>query len=160
MNKLIFTLLCAGSLNFSCNKPTSKETFAIDDSTGVFKDTESLADSTLSAQKHCYLFTHGRDSVVVVLEDNLGTITGTVQYKYFEKEITQGNLLGYNSGDTIKTEYFSEKNGEESAKDIWFLKQGRTIVEAEEKRDANGRYINYDKVNFENGKVFRSVTCH
>lgn len=69
------------AMALSCSKKTESIAVKNTDSTGVFSDTESVADSTLSATSHCYILAKGNDTLFASIDDNLGTISGKLYYK-------------------------------------------------------------------------------
>ena len=98
---------------------------------------------------NCYFGVNDQDSIALSYEDNLGTITGKISIKTTEVPRTQSDIMGFVNGDTLKVTYqFGEENNLED-KEIWFLKKGKSVIEAVGKYDASGlKYANYKNITF------------
>lgn len=152
-NILAVSLVILGLL--SCNK-NHQNTEKKEDIKGVFQDEESLADSTLSASKNCYIRSIGNDTVYAKIENNLGTITGQLYYKNHQKDSSFGDIIGFLDGDTIKVEYAFQPERETSVRPIWFLIKDKKIIEG------IGKYENLDlknAINFDDENIFENADC-
>lgn len=152
-NILAVSLVILGLL--SCNK-NHQNTEKKEDIKGVFQDEESLADSTLSASKNCYIRSIGNDTVYAKIENNLGTITGQLYYKNHQKDSSFGDIIGFLDGDTIKVEYTFQSERETSVRPIWFLIKDKKIIEG------IGKYENLDlknTINFDDENIFENADC-
>lgn len=152
-NILAVSLVILGLL--SCNK-NHQNTEKKEDIKGVFQDEESLADSTLSASKNCYIRSIGNDTVYAKIENNLGTITGQLYYKNHQKDSSFGDIIGFLDGDTIKVEYTFQSERETSVRPIWFLIKDKKIIEG------IGKYENLDlknAINFDDENIFENADC-
>lgn len=144
----------------SCNKKTESTVNTLD-SSGVFVDTESVADSTLATTTGCYMHVTGNDTLFAQIDDNLGTVTGKLHYKNFQKDSSFGDLLGSSIGDTVKVDYTFQSEGVISTREIWFLKKDGKLYEGIGDFDKSGeRYANYKKIKFEDGHVLSAVNCN
>ncbi len=159
MNKLL-TAGLALAVFVSCTKKTQNIESKVDDSSGVFIDEVNMTDSTLASTSTCYLEVIGKDSLFAQIEDNLGTISGKLRYKNFEKDSSFGDLTGIQSGDTLKVEYVFQAEGTQSTREIWFLKEDGKLIEGIGEYDESG--INYKdpkQVKFEGGHSLTEVNC-
>lgn len=160
MKKLIISALIL-VIASSCEKK-SDELVTTDqslDSMIIVPETnEPIESSTLQT---CYTEVTDKDSVFVSLEDNLGTITGKMRYKNFEKDSSTGNVVGSQNGDTLKLMYTFEAEGKTSEREIYFLLKEGNIIEGigDQKTESNkSKYVNPGKLKYE-GNTLKQVDC-
>lgn len=159
MKKFIFSL-CVASLVISCNKKNEVTNTSTVDSSGVFVDEASATDSTLVTSTSCYMQVTGKDTLFAQIDDNLGTVTGKLHYKNFQKDSSFGDIMGSSSGDTIKVDYTFQSEGMLSTNEIWFLKKDGKLYEGIGEPDKTGeRYADYKKIKFEGGHILDAVDC-
>ncbi|MEC5394312.1 hypothetical protein [Bergeyella sp. RCAD1439] len=156
MKKHLFMGIGTALLLTACNKKNEITVSETPDSTGVFKDQISVADSTLAATTDCYAYTGTKDSLYLQMDDNLGTITGKIRYAGTQN--LSGDIVGTSHGDTIKVDCSYQSDGQEILKEIWFLKQNDRLREGTGKYDANLRYADPKTVKFE-GQTLAPVRC-
>lgn len=158
MKAIVYSAFLAFAL-LSCNKTTEVKEELIDNS-GVFRDEISVADSTLSAVKGCYIRVIGNDTLFADIADNLGTVTGRLHYKNQQKESFVGDIVGFSSGDTLKVDYTYQLAGKNMVKEIWFLKKDKKIAEGIGKREPSGlKYADYNDINFEVNEYLEPANC-
>ena len=129
------------------------------DSVTVSESDEPIEPSTLQS---CYFAVNGKDSVFVSLDDNLGTITGKMRYKNFEKDSSFGDVMGTLNGDTIKLSYTFQAEGTTSEREIYFLKKDGGLVEGigdHKTEDNKDLYANPTKLKYD-GKPMKQVDCN
>ena len=145
----------------SCEK---KSTETVDtqattpDSIVVPESNEPLESSTLQT---CYMEATGKDTLFVSLDDNLGTITGKMRYKNFEKDSSIGDLIGTQNGDTLMLNYTFEAEGTTSEREIYFLRKDGNLIEGigEHKTESNKDfYANPAQLKYE-GHTLKSIDC-
>jgi hypothetical protein len=119
---LIFSALAAACL--ACNNKSS--TREVNDSTITIKD-----DAIVQQQFTCYRGNSGKDSVFMHLTENGNAITGTIEYRFFEKDRSSGNFTGEIKGDTLLVHYTYQSEGVVSSREITFLKQGDRVLEGD-----------------------------
>ncbi len=145
----------------ACDKKTTESVGAsqINDDTVVIPETnEPLSSSTLQT---CYLEAVGKDSVFLSLDDNLGTFTGKMRYKNFEKDSSYGDIMGNQNGDTIKLVYTFQAEGTTSEREIYFLKKDGQLLEATGQYDVDGIksvYKNPAQLKYD-GHALKQVDC-
>lgn len=124
-NVILFAAVLFAAI--SCEKKADQ---TIDTST---KDSVNAIDTSQpvepSTVQNCYLGVTGKDSVYVSLDDNLGTFTGKMRYKNFEKDSSMGDLMGTKNGDTLKLNYTFASEGMTSDREIYFLMKDGKLVE-------------------------------
>lgn len=161
MKNLILSLFIVISA-MSCEKKSTEnvntETY-LPDSVTIPETNEPIEPSTLQT---CYVAEIGKDSVFVTLDDNLGTITGKMRYKNFEKDSSFGDVVGSQNGDTIKINYTFQAEGATSDREISFLKKDGNLIEgiSEQKTEGNKSiYTDSKKIKYETGLTLKPVDC-
>lgn len=145
----------------SCVKNSSEKIntkTSASDSEIVLENAEPIESSTL---QNCYVGANGKDSVFITLDDNLGTITGKLRYKNFEKDSSDGEIMGTQNGDTLKLNYTFQSEGLTSEREIYFLKKKDQLIEGigEHKTEGNKDiYSNPAKLTYDSS-ILQSVNC-
>ena len=145
----------------SCEKKSTEtvDTQTVNpDSITVPESNEPVESSTLQT---CYMEVAGKDTLFVSLDDNLGTITGQMRYKKFEKDSSIGDVMGTQNGDTLKLSYTFEAEGTTSDREIYFLRKDGNLIEGigEHKTEGNRDfYANPAQLKYE-GHTLKSVDC-
>ena len=157
-----FTLTIAFAVMFiQCNKNKDAKPFPSNkDSSHI--NSETVKTDSLDAKTFCYLGITGKDSVFVRLDDNLGTISGKMSYKNFEKDSSKGELSGFKSGDTLKLTYEFASEGTVSKRDIFFIQKDNSLTEGiGNHKDDKGtmRYSDEKKIDYKNGQELKSADC-
>lgn len=97
------------------------------------KKTESGPD-TLAYGKQCFLAHIRKDSAFLNLDRNGNNISGTLHYKFREKDNSKGNLTGTIQGDTLVLNYTFSSEGTESERPIRFVYEKGNIYEVYDKK--------------------------
>lgn len=127
MKKLLLSSLLI-TLVLSCDKKVESTIVDTKSDTIMIPETnEPIVSSTLQT---CYMAAVKNDSVFISLEDNLGTLTGKMRYKNFEKDSSYGTLVGFKNADTLKLMYTFESEGTTSEREIYFVLKGDKLLEA------------------------------
>ncbi|WP_027377283.1 hypothetical protein [Kaistella palustris] len=156
-------VLFAGALLFtfcSCEKKITETPSAERaDSVVVVPETNEPIES--STVQSCYAGNTGKDSVFISLEDNLGTLTGKMRYKNFEKDSSSGDIIGTKNGDTLKLTYNFTAEGTKSEREIYFLLKDGKITEGIGDHKTEGMqdfYANPSQLKYE-GNSLSPVDC-
>ena len=72
---------------------------------------------------HCYMFTNGKDSISLSYTQENDEIDGWMNYDFFEKDGSIGEIDGKFFGDTLKLEYEFMSEGMISEQQVYFLKK-------------------------------------
>ena len=145
----------------SCEKKTTETVdmqTTTPDSITVPESNEPVESSTLQT---CYMEVTGKDTLFISLDDNLGTITGKMRYKNFEKDSSFGDVMGTQNGDTIKLNYTFEAEGTTSDREIYFLRKDGNLIEGIGEHIAEGSrdfYANPAQLKYE-GHTLKSIDC-
>lgn len=160
MKNYLFASLLLTAI-FSCEK---KSTEIVDvettppDSMTVPETNEPIESSTLQS---CFVGNTGKDSIYLSLDDNLGTFTGKMRYKNFEKDSSSGDVTGTQNGDTLKLNYTFASEGRTSDREIFFLKKGDQLIEGIGEQNSEGNesvYANPSKLKY-GGSALKQVDC-
>ncbi len=77
----------------------------------------------LKPAMYCYLFTNGRDSIRMTYIEKNNKVEGWLNYDFFEKDGSIGEIDGKWVGDTLKLEYEFLSEGMISEQQVYFLKK-------------------------------------
>ncbi|WP_027385424.1 hypothetical protein [Chryseobacterium gregarium] len=158
--KKVILLSSVAVLLLNCNKKAEApvpEAASADTTATTEKDID-----TLGAKSSCYMDVTGKDTVFASIDDNLGTLTGKLRYKNYEKDNSKGTVTGFKSGDTLKLTYEFQSEGTTSKRDIYFLNKNNRLTEGigEHKND-NGqmKYANESKISYKEGQQLKPADC-
>lgn len=111
----------------------------------------------------CYQGIFKKDTVNLSLQiNNEQQVKGELAYLFYEKDKTNGTLVGQMSGDTLKATYIFMSEGKENSRDIVFLKKGKIVIEAYgDVEEQNGKMVfkNPKKLFFDSATVLSQVDC-
>ena len=157
MKKITLAVFLAVALA-SCNKKNESLVKDVNN-----KDSLTLNESDIQIDEipeNCYMETTGKDSLFVRISDNLGTVTGKMHYKNFEKDSSFGDLVGMADGDTLKLEYNFQAEGATSTREIWFLKKDGNLIEGiGEYNETGEQYKDPKLLKFTGGHTLNPVDC-
>ena len=160
MKNLIFSAFIV-FLALSCDKKTTEVVMPEQslDSLGIIPEANGpIEPSTLQT---CYMEAVSKDSVFLTLDDNLGTITGKMRYKNFEKDSSLGDVMGHENADTLKLVYTFASEGVSSEREIYFLRKEGNLIEASGEYKVDGLksvYADPSKLIYE-GHPLKQVDC-
>lgn len=160
MKNLIFSALIL-SMALSCEKKSTEVEMpeqSIDSLVIIPETNEPIESSTLQT---CYMEVISKDSVFLTLDDNLGTITGKMRYKNFEKDSSFGDVMGHQNADTLKLVYTFASEGTTSEREIYFIKKEGNLLEATGEYKVDGIksiYANPSKLKYD-GHSLKQVDC-
>ena len=155
-NLIVFTSIL--TLTISCEKKVDSSVSSAKTGDSLATDSKPIESST---QQTCYLGVTGKDSIFVSIDDNLGTFTGKMRYKNFEKDSSLGDLVGTKNGDTLKLNYTFASEGTTSDREIYFLIKDGNLVEGigDHKVENNqDLYANPAKIKYD-GQVLEKADC-
>lgn len=119
---------------------------------------KSEEDSTFNI---CYSSVVKKDTVLLNAHMSGDSVMGSLGYKLYEKDQNNGSLLGKMYGDTLRGMYTFMSEGQESVREVIFIKQDSLLIEGygplEEK---NGKTVfkNPQEVKFK-GIVLAKAPC-
>ncbi len=113
MKNIILNILVCASLLISCKNRSKKN--------------EEHADGLQSVS--CYIYLSHEDTVSMTLHFLGDEVTGNLNYTIFEKDINKGALSGHMKGDTLFATYRFMSEGENSERQVVFLKKENKWIE-------------------------------
>lgn len=138
----------------SCNKDKSKNTSEKDNT-----DTLAINKSDFNIEalpQNCYFMLNNNDTIFVTIDDNLGTITGKIQYS----KDSIGELLGFAAEDTLKLQaQYKISRDSIVTKDIWFLRKFDNLYEGLGERHHDGTYLHPSFLKYEEKAVYKPIDC-
>lgn len=117
----------------------------------------------------CFLSALNQDSVILLLRDSMGVLSGKLDYLPYEKDGTIGDLYNLTyKGDTLFGTYKSMQEGQETVGEIALLKRGNTFILTNDiwggdnyqydSAYTNGKFINKSKIAF-TGDTLKAWNC-
>src|SRR5690606_5835636 len=129
---LIFTILFTGIALSACKNEKEKRVTL----TTGFPEREVLENQT-----NCYLFSNGKDSIRMTYQIHENEVEGWLNYDFFEKDGSIGEIEGEISGDTLKLEFEFLAEGTISEQQVYFLKKEDKLF-----RGSGEMYMDNDSV--------------
>ncbi|MBW7839690.1 MAG: hypothetical protein H3C36_08655 [Chitinophagaceae bacterium] len=141
----------------ACNtNPTETATPGTDD-----KDDGEM--KVMIPAQACYTGIIGKDTIFLKTEKFPNVVTGILEYKFFEKDNSKGDLDGVMRGDTLIAEYSFSSEGVRSIRQVAFLLQGDVAIEGYgELEEKEGKMIfkNTHSLKFDKAVPLRKTTCY
>lgn len=111
----------------------------------------------------CYLGIKDKDTVSLSLIIKGDTLRyGKLSYNYFEKDRSEGTLVGAFHGDTLLGKYSFRSEGVKSVREVIFLKQGKSYIEGfgpVNEQDGEVVFQNLKAVQFNDALPLKEVPC-
>ncbi|HLV24578.1 MAG TPA: hypothetical protein VKY36_07365 [Moheibacter sp.] len=112
-----------------------------------------IENASETASFHCYLFSNGKDSIRLSYQLEGNDLKGWMNYDFFEKDGSIGEVEGEIHGDTLKLQYKFLSEGVISKQQVYFLKKEnyklyRGSGEMEMSNDSVLVYSNPKEINF------------
>ncbi len=146
-------------LLFSC-KNTEQETKSEEQKE---KDREAIDKSySYTDFNGCFWKITGRDTLAAWLAQTENTITGKLSFDNFEKDGSSGTVHGTIEGDIAKLWYSFESEGMKSIMEVWFKKQGDSLVRGTgptQVRADSSYFADTAKVSFASNQILQKADC-
>lgn len=137
--------------------------------TGSADTSELRTSDSLMAYAHTPVATgcfqhlsQGGDTLLLrITSVNSGEVTGSLDYRFRQKDASSGTFLGSLHGDTLLAHYSYLAEGKRSVREVAFLRKGNNWMEGygpTEGRDAVRRFSNRSQLQF-GPVVFRPAAC-
>ena len=143
----------------SCQGPASSG----DEGTAAHTDTMPQGTADPVTVTSCYLHTHERDSVRLRLTITNDTVSGTLHFKNYQIDGSQGTVRGQFQGDTLFLVYDFHAEGTHNMTEEAFLKQGTDLVRGFGDREEDKhlyRFTDRNAIEFSTGQIFKPVSCN
>lgn len=116
-----------------------------------------------SHHDECYLAVSGEDTVSMYYHNHGGKIQGTIDFKFKEKQSTNGDIRGEFKGDTLFVDYTFNVNNTPSRNPLVFLKKDGKLLQGfgDIETYLGKTYFKKDApITFGEGFNFDRVDCH
>lgn len=146
-------ILLTGILLSGCNQNQQKSNDA---------DTSIIAESKDALAMECFEATVGKDSASLKINNLDGKISGLLNFNFFEKDDSNGEIKGEFKGDTLFVDYIFKAEGRISKNPLVFLKKDGKLVQGygEIKTYLGKTYFtDHAALKFEDGFTFEPVEC-
>lgn len=141
---------CALLVMFACNSGPTQNS-AVNMKT-------SEKDTTFNI---CYSSVVKKDTVLLNALMSGDSVKGSLGYKLYEKDHSNGSLLGKMYGDTLKATCTFMVRGSESIQEVAFLRKDSLLLEGiTDRKTKNGKIVfaNPEKLHFD-GLILKLVPC-
>lgn len=111
----------------------------------------------------CYVGIMGKDSIFLKTERFPNVVTGTLVYKFYEKDQSQGALDGKMHGDTLVADYTFSSEGKTSVRQVAFLLSADSAREGygeQEEKEGKMVFKNLGELNFKDAVTLGKTACH
>ena len=143
---LITSILVLTACNNNAEQPSS---------TTETKDTSKQEEVKIQVPNTvCYLNVTAKDSIFLKTEIFPNVITGTLKYKFFEKDNNNGEIDGTLHGDTLIADYKFMSEGVQSVRKVMFLINDNSATEIYDAGEAKA-----EKTVFKKGTILQKVPC-
>lgn len=123
----------------------------------------SLPDTQPLVLTGCYEMIMKKDTAFLSLALQDTTVTGRLDYHWYEKDRNTGTLKGVLRNDMIYADYTFESEGMTSVREVIFKIHDTTLLQATgELRKQNGKvvYSNTDNLDYDTTNPFIKVACN
>ncbi len=148
-------IILAGSfitLLFSCSDNSSSSASA--------GDTNNM--SVQIPATACFRSVSGKDTVELKVETFPNVITGTLSYRYHEKDANTGDIEGIRMGDTLLADYTFVSEGVKSTRQVIFLLKSNSAIEGYgEMMEEDGKMMfkSLSNIDFTKSTPLQIVSC-
>ncbi|WP_162633107.1 hypothetical protein [Echinicola strongylocentroti] len=129
----------------------------------LYEEEVGLSDSLSTHGEVCYAYLNEKDTVRLhVKNKRKGRMTGTLIYRFFEKDANSGAFDGEMKGDTLLAEYTFASEGRISTREVAFLFKDNLVVEGHGPMEEEGgvlRFATSKHLEFGGGIELLRVKC-
>jgi len=148
MKLLFLPVLTSVLVLAACNNNAEQSS-----ATAETKDTSKQEEINIQVPNTvCYLNVTGKDSIFLKTEIFPNVVTGTLKYKFFEKDNNYGEIDGTLRGDTLIADYKFMSEGVQSVRKVMFLITGSAATEIYEATESKESI-------FKKGTVLQKISC-
>lgn len=155
MKKAIIASLVVMGFFVSCKKEKTEE--------GIPVVPEAVAVEEIVSEE-CYRLVLKKDTISMTLKIKGKQLSsGKLSYKFFEKDKSEGTLIGEIKGDTLFADYTFMSEGISSVRQLAFLKKGNDYIEGHgdivDKNKGKGTLKDTKPLQFDGTVVLTKVDC-
>jgi hypothetical protein len=117
---------------------------------------------TVAAEKECYQFIKGKDTVSLTLAMNANNANGELSYNLDGKDKNTGTFSGIFIGDTLYSDYTFQSEGMTSVRETVFLRNGNTLIQGfgdMTEKDNKQIFKDGKKLKFDHSMVLTKMDC-
>src|SRR4030095_6763954 len=110
----------------------------------------------------CYSRVTGQDTIFLKLEKVSNVVTGSLSFKFYEKDSNKGVIDGKINGDTLLGDYKFMSEGIQSTRQVIFLIKDSNAIQGYgpmEERDGKIVFKDLKEVDFGHGTILLKITC-
>ncbi len=159
MKKISALFIIGITLMVSCNNNEKEATAST-----IAGDTATTVENKIMIPKSsCYESVSNKDSVKMKVEVFENVVTGTLAYKFYQKDSNKGEFEGTLKGDTLLADYTFMSEGTQSVRQVVFLIKDETAIEGYgdiEEKDGKMVFKNLSSVVFGKGIILKKVECN
>ena len=151
------SLFFAVFILIACNNRSKQST-----ESEINSDTSNSAIKIQIPNVYCYLHVADKDMIYLKMEKFPNVITGTLAYKFHEKDKNNGDIDGILKGDTLIADYTFMSEGKSSARQVIFLIQDSVATEgygAMEEKNGKMVFKDLSNIDFSKGTRLTRITC-
>lgn len=118
--------------------------------------------ASASTNQTCYTYVKGKDTATLTLLTTGKVSTGELAYRWFEKDKNTGTIEGEMHGDTLVALYTFNSEGQQSVRQVAFLKKGDQLLEGTgdiADKDGKVQFADLSKLSFGKSVIFEKVAC-
>lgn len=160
MMKYILFILFSGYL-ISCNDKQQNnyaDTAVSSDTTKIISpDTDKKSSPDVSG---CYMKIIGRDTAIIMLEQNGNELSGKMVYDNYEKDGSSGTVKGKQEGEILKLWYDFNSEGMHSVMEVYFKKANGRLLRGVGDMDVKTDSTYFiSGINYSDKEAFNKVDC-
>lgn len=157
---ILFLLL--GACNNNASTTASKDTAASSQTIHTNIRDTVVTNATPVVLNGCYQMLLKRDTATLRLNVKDSTVTGDLQYAFYEKDRNSGTINGVLRNDTIYADYAFQSEGTTSVRELVFKVQDGTLLQGfGDLTERNGKIVFQDKtkLQFQTANPFLKIQC-
>lgn len=138
----------------SCNK--TKETDATIDT----PKPDRKEQPAVTSNEECFRWISNKDTVDMRIVRTADNIRGTLRYMWFEKDKSNGTIVGVFKRDTLRADFKFQSEGMTSLREVVFVRKGDQLVQANgEMAEKNGKMVFTGKLDLDNSISMTKMDC-
>ena len=118
--------------------------------------------TAIPTKQECYTYTKNKDTASLSIMSSGHVVTGELHYQLFEKDSNHGIIKGEMRGDTLVADYIFGSEGEQSIRQVAFLKKDGKLLEGfGDVTEDNGKMVfkAISTLKFGDAIEFKKVNC-
>lgn len=114
----------------------------------------------VASNEECFRWVSGKDTVDLRLVRTADNIRGRLRYMWYEKDKSNGTIVGVFKRDTLKADYRFESEGMESFREVVFIRKDNQLIQGNgDMADRKGKMVFTGKLSFENSISMTKAEC-